>query len=68
MSNTGTDPNACHHGKAIENLKLLQELGEIKWLDFMSSKWTCVCGSKMSWYYKSCGCKKNKNEQMNSDL
>jgi hypothetical protein len=45
-----------HHGEAIENLKFLKEIGEEKWLEFMNNKWTCDCGSKMSWYYKSCGC------------
>ena len=47
-----------HHGEAIENLKLFKKIGEEKWLDFMSKKWTCNCGSKISWYYRSCKCKK----------
>ncbi len=47
-----------HHREAIENLILLKNIGENKWLDHMKAKWTCACGSKHSWYYKSCNCKK----------
>jgi len=43
-----------HHEESINNLKLLKEIGEDKWLDLMKEKWTCRCGSKYSWYNKEC--------------
>ena len=43
-----------HHAETINNLNLLKETGEEKWLDLMREKWTCKCGSKHSWYYKEC--------------
>ncbi len=43
-----------HHGEAINNLNLLRELGEEKWLEHMKDKWTCKCGTRFSWYYQKC--------------
>ncbi len=45
-----------HHSAVLSNLKLLKEIGEQNWLEYMNKKWTCHCGAKTSWYYKSCGC------------
>ncbi|MCK5311853.1 MAG: DUF3795 domain-containing protein [Desulfobacteraceae bacterium] len=43
-----------HHSKAIENLKLLEKIGVKKWLASQGNEWTCGCGTKYSWYLKSC--------------
>lgn len=40
-----------HHSEAIGNLNLLNEIGEENWLKRMDEKWTCKCGTKLSWYY-----------------
>jgi hypothetical protein len=45
-----------HHGEVLGNLQLLREIGERRWLEQMEAKWTCTCGAKRSWYYRSCGC------------
>ncbi len=46
-----------HHAEILENYKLLIEMGEEKWLEFMKGKWTCAeCGAKKSWYYDKCNC------------
>jgi len=43
-----------HHSESLNNLKLLNEIGEKSWLEYMDNKWTCKCGTKLSWYYKCC--------------
>jgi hypothetical protein len=45
-----------HHREVLRNLSLLKKNGEIEWLEYMDKKWTCKCGKKISWYYKSCNC------------
>jgi len=49
-----------HHGEVLSNLRLLTEMGENNWLEYMNKKWTCKCGTKISWYYKSCSCQVNE--------
>jgi len=43
-----------HHEESIDNLKLLKEVGEEKWLGLMKEKWTCKCGARLTWYKKQC--------------
>jgi len=45
-----------HHSEVLSYLKLLKEIGEKNWLEYMKKKWSCKCGTKISWYYKSCNC------------
>ena len=45
-----------HHSEVLSNLKLLIEIGENNWLEYMTKKWSCKCGAKFSWYYKICNC------------
>jgi len=45
-----------HHSEVLSNLILLNEIGEKNWLEHMDEKWSCKCGAKLSWYYKSCSC------------
>lgn len=49
-----------HHSESLSNLILLNEIGEVDWLEYMSKKWTCKCGTKFSWYYKICNCSVDK--------
>ncbi|MDQ7094798.1 DUF3795 domain-containing protein [Desulfosporosinus sp. PR] len=44
-----------HHAEAIENLSLLKDIGEEKWLVMQNRKWRCEkCNSRFSWYLKRC--------------
>lgn len=46
-----------HHSETLDNLKLLNEVGEKSWLEYMDKKWACSkCGARLSWYLKSCTC------------
>jgi hypothetical protein len=43
-----------HHSDCIDNLKLLNKIGEGSWLEYQNKRWECECGAKLSWYLKKC--------------
>lgn len=45
---------APHHSAAIDNLRLLREVGEERWLEIQRQRWTCGCGRRLSWYVSEC--------------
>ena len=48
------DDGVPHHAEVIENLKMLKDMGEERWLKYQERKWRCECGAKISWYVKNC--------------
>ncbi|EGW36984.1 DUF3795 domain-containing protein [Desulfosporosinus sp. OT] len=49
-----TSDGKPHHAKSIENLILLKDIGEEKWLEVQQEKWKCKCNTKYSWYMTKC--------------
>lgn len=43
-----------HHAGSLASLAVLKENGEGAWLEMQRKKWTCSCGTKLSWYLKQC--------------
>jgi hypothetical protein len=43
-----------HHSEVLVNLKQIKEIGEERWLELQEQKWHCECGTKISWYVKTC--------------
>ena len=43
-----------HHANSLSSLNVLKNEGEEAWLEMQEKKWTCSCGTKLSWYLKSC--------------
>ncbi len=43
-----------HHGESIANLNAIREHGTLPWLEDQKQRWTCGCGSRLSWYLSSC--------------
>lgn len=43
-----------HHSTVIDNLLLLQKVGEEQWLEIQRQHWTCSCGRRLSWYHNEC--------------
>lgn len=54
--NAFNNDGKAHHNEIIQNLKLLQHIGEKRWVEHMEQRWTCRCGAKRSWYYSGCTC------------
>ena len=49
------DPRFQYRRDVPENLRLLEELGEQKYLQYMTEKYTCPhCGSQVVWYDYRC--------------
>ena len=45
---------APHHAESIANLQAVKARGSGLWLEDQRQRWTCSCGSRLSWYRKEC--------------